>query len=87
MFNMYTNKMSLKTVKKTGIQNFLCQNCDKQFQAEYLYQRANSSIKPQLQSSLLQLLLEILKALIPLFVLKLPVCTEELSRFLKKLKY
>ncbi len=39
--------------KSTGVQNFLCKNCGKQFQAEYLYQGADPSIKPQLQSSLL----------------------------------
>ena len=40
-------------VKSTGIQNFLCRDCGKQFQQEYFYQGADPGVKAQVKSSLL----------------------------------
>lgn len=39
--------------KRTGIQNFLCKSCKKQFQWEYFYQGANPMVKSQVKIALL----------------------------------
>ena len=39
--------------KRTGIQNFLCKTCRKQFQYEYYYQGSDPKVKADIESSLL----------------------------------
>lgn len=49
----HSPKVVKNGTKKTGRQIFLCRNCGKQFQDEYLYQRADPDVKAQVKSSLL----------------------------------
>ena len=49
----HSTKVVKNGKKRTGIQNFLCKVCNKQFQWEYFYQGANPTVKSQVKSSLL----------------------------------
>ena len=49
----HSTKVVKNGKKCTGMQNFLCKTCNKQFQWEYFYQGANPTVKSQVKSSLL----------------------------------
>lgn len=49
----HSPKVVKNGIKPTGRQNFLCKDCGKQFQHEYLYQGADPGVRAQVKSSLL----------------------------------
>lgn len=49
----HSTKVVKNGKKRTGMQNFLCRPCGKQFQYAYFYQGSNPLVKSQVKSSLL----------------------------------
>ncbi|MEM1136082.1 MAG: IS1 family transposase [Bacteroidota bacterium] len=45
-----SGKVKKNGIKKTGKQNFYCHDCKKQFQFEYVYQRADPRVKKKISS-------------------------------------
>lgn len=49
----HQSKVVKNGTKSTGMQNFLCKSCGKQFQREYFYRGADPVVKAQVKSALL----------------------------------